>query len=58
MCGIAGGQRRGGQRRDRSDRVYEMTTEKRKERIFDFGGREMWCNVLSRAVRVGKGDVV
>ena len=53
MCGIAGGQRR-----DRSDRAYEMTTEERKERIIDFGGREMWCNVLSRAVCVGKGDVL
>ena len=52
MCGKAGGQSR-----DRTEGVYGVKTEERKERIFDFGGREMWCNVLSRAVRVGKGDV-
>ena len=62
MCGKAGGQRR-----ERSDRVYEMTTEKEKNEYLTSGEgrcgvmychvrcaweREMWYIVLSRAVRV------
>ena len=60
MCGKAGGQSR-----DRTEGVYGVKTEERKERIFDFVGRErcivtcgvrawegeMWYNVLYCHVR-------